>query len=108
MKNFIGQDQYIAAIGASAGGLEELYRFFDNTPVDGISYVVVQHLSPDFKSKMSELLNRHSLLQVKEAEQNMPVEINTVYFIPGDKFMTISNNKLHLTERKNVPRPHLT
>ena len=42
---------YIVGIGASAGGLEAIERFFDNVPQDtGMAFVIVQHLSPDFKS----------------------------------------------------------
>ncbi|MEO9209545.1 MAG: chemotaxis protein CheB, partial [Ginsengibacter sp.] len=63
--------QYIIAIGASAGGLEEINLFFDHTPCDGVSYVIVQHLSSDFKSRMAELLAKHSKLVVMEAEDAM-------------------------------------
>ncbi|MDB4918654.1 chemotaxis protein CheB [Mucilaginibacter sp.] len=39
---------HIIAIGASAGGMEELNSFFDHTPLDGVSYIIIQHLSSDF------------------------------------------------------------
>jgi two-component system CheB/CheR fusion protein len=55
---------HIIAIGASAGGMEEINSFFDLTPLDGVSYVIIQHLSSDFKSRMVELLSRHSKLIV--------------------------------------------
>ncbi len=55
---------YIIAIGASAGGIEEINNFFDNTPLDGAAYVVVQHLSSDSKSRMAELVSKHSKLAV--------------------------------------------
>ena len=48
--------KYIIAIGASAGGMEEINSFFDHTPSDGVSYVIVQHLSPAFKTRLVELL----------------------------------------------------
>jgi len=60
----ISEPDHIVAIGASAGGLEELSLFFDHTPSDGISYVIVQHLSSDFKSQMAKLLARHSKLEI--------------------------------------------
>ncbi|MEO6330834.1 MAG: chemotaxis protein CheB, partial [Ginsengibacter sp.] len=101
-------EQYIIAIGASAGGLEEIQHFFDHTPLDGVAYVIVQHLSPDVKSRMVEILAKHSKLKVTEAEQNMRVENNQVYLIPSKKFMTIHNNRLSLTEKKAVAGPHLT
>jgi two-component system CheB/CheR fusion protein len=101
------QPHHIIAIGASAGGLDEINAFFDHTPLDRVSYVIVQHLSPDFKSRMLELVARHSKLAVREAVNEMPVESNLVYLIPNDKFMTIHNNKLYLTDKENVKGPHL-
>jgi two-component system CheB/CheR fusion protein len=99
---------YIIAIGASAGGLEELNIFFDHTPLDSVSYVIVQHLSPDFKSRMVELLSKHSKLTVREAENGMTVKSNEVYLIPNNKFMTICGNMLFLTYKEKVRGPHLT
>ncbi|HXS54603.1 MAG TPA: chemotaxis protein CheB [Hanamia sp.] len=100
--------EYIIAIGASAGGMEEINSFFDHTPCDGVSYIIVQHLSPDFKSRMVELVSRHSKLVVKEGENGMQVKENQVYLIPNDKFMTISDDKLYLTPKDKIPGPHLT
>ncbi len=99
---------HIIAIGASAGGMEEINAFFDHTPQDGVSYIIIQHLSPDFKSRMAELLAKHSDLQVLEAKNNMQVICNCVYLIPSDSFMTISNNSLLLTDKENQKAPHLT
>lgn len=99
---------HIIAIGASAGGLDEINSFFDHTPMDGVSYIIIQHLSADFKSRMAELLSRHSKLEVKEAEHGMPVAINKVYLIPNDKYMVIKDNQLLLTEKGKSEGPHLT
>ncbi len=99
---------HIIAIGASAGGLDEINSFFDHTPLDGVSYVIVQHLSSDFKSRMVELLSKHSKLRVKEAQNNMTVQSNEVYLIPNDKYMTIEESKLRLTDKTQVKGPHLT
>jgi len=102
------EPNYIIAIGASAGGMEEINSFFDHTPLDGVSYVIIQHLSADFKSRMVELLARHSKLEVKEAEDAMPVKSNIVYLIPNDKYMTIKGGHLLLTKKEDVKGPHLT
>jgi two-component system CheB/CheR fusion protein len=99
---------HIIAIGASAGGLEELNSFFDHTPVDGVSYIIIQHLSPDFKSKMVELLSRHSKLIVQEAEDGMQILSNQVYLIPSDQFLTIRGLRLFLREKGTERGPHLT
>ena len=59
---------YVVGIGASAGGLEALERFFENMPLEpGMAFVVVQHLSPDFKSVMDELLARKTSLPIHRA-----------------------------------------
>ncbi|HUZ59324.1 MAG TPA: chemotaxis protein CheB [Hanamia sp.] len=100
--------QYIIAIGASAGGLEEINSFFDHTPCDGVSYIIVQHLSSDFKSRMAELLARHSKLVIMEAKDAMTVKANQVYLIPNDKFMTIRGGKLYLSEKEKMHGPNLT
>ncbi len=91
---------YVVGIGASAGGLEALERFFDNVPRDsGMAFVVVQHLSPDFKSVMGELLARHTELAIKLVEDGMPIEPGHVYLIPPKKEMIISGGRLLLSER---------
>src|SRR5688572_25557596 len=60
---------YVVGVGASAGGLDALERFFAKVPVDsGMAFVVVQHLSPDFKSLMDELLARHTKLPIQLVE----------------------------------------
>ena len=91
---------YIVGIGASAGGLEPLQHFFDNTAADtSLAFVVVQHLSPDFKSLMDELLGRHTKLPIHLVENGMPVEAGHVYLIPPKKEMIISGGRLLLSER---------
>jgi len=102
------EPHHIIAIGASAGGMDEINLFFDHTPLDGVAYVIIQHLSSDFKSRMVELLARHSKLVVKEAENEMMVNCNEVYLIPHDKFMTINDGNLYLSDKENVKGPHLT
>lgn len=99
---------YIIAIGASAGGLEEINTFFDHTPLDGVAYVIVQHLSANFKSRMVELLSTHSKLAVLEAENGMVVKTNEVYLIPNNKFMTIEGGRLQLKAKGDLAGPHLT
>lgn len=102
------EPHHIIAIGASAGGMDEINTFFDNTSVDGVSYVIVQHLSPDFKSRMVELLSRHSKLFVEEAANGMDIKPDHVYLIPNDKLMTIRNGRLFLTGKEHAKGPHLT
>ncbi len=90
----------VVGIGASAGGLEALQHFFDNLPATtGMAFVVVQHLSPDFKSLMDELLARHTTLPIHLVENAMLVEAGHIYLIPPKKEMIISGGRLLLSER---------
>ncbi|MEO7092282.1 MAG: chemotaxis protein CheB, partial [Polyangiales bacterium] len=90
----------VVGIGASAGGLEALQNFFDNLAGDTeLAFVVVQHLSPDFKSLMDELLGRHTELPIQLVEDGMRVEAGHVYLIPPKKEMIISGGRLLLSER---------
>ena len=93
----------VVGIGASAGGLESLEQFFANLPPNpGMAFVVVQHLSPDFKSMMDELLSRHSDMPVTLAEHDIEVESNHVYLLPPKKEMTIQNRRLLLSEKERI------
>ncbi|MBV9986552.1 MAG: PAS domain-containing protein [Chitinophagaceae bacterium] len=97
----------VVGIGASAGGMEALNEFFDNTrPDSGFSFIVVQHLSPDYKSLMSELLAKRTMMQVFEAQEDMPVQPNCVYVIPSKKLLTIKDGYLCLDEKKKSHLPN--
>ncbi|GGH78493.1 two-component system CheB/CheR fusion protein [Filimonas zeae] len=95
------EEHYIIAIGASAGGLEAIHEFFDHMPESSnLSFVIIQHLSPDHKSLLVELVSRHTQMKVFEAENEQVIEKNCVYVIPNKKVMTMSRNKLLLAEKK--------
>lgn len=90
---------FIVGLGASAGGLEALQQFFQQMPANsGLSFVVIQHLSPDYKSLMADILGKYTEMDVRQAENEMAVEPNTVYLIPPKKNLTLKNGKLMLTE----------
>ncbi len=91
----------IVGIGASAGGLESLERLFSEIPSDtGMSFIVVQHLSPDFRSLMDELIARHSDMPVVIAEDGMAVEPDHIYLMPPRKEMIIRDRRLWLTDKE--------
>src|SRR5210317_727423 len=70
----------VVGIGASAGGLAALEAFFRATPPDsGMAFVVVQHLSPDFKSLMDKLLARHTTMPIHRVEDGIELEKNAIY-----------------------------
>ena len=93
-------DIYVVAVGASAGGLESLERLFSTLPPDtGMAFIVLQHLSPDFKSLMDELLSRRTSMRIRLAENDMAVEANTVYLLPPMKEMIIRQRRLLLNDK---------
>lgn len=86
---------HVVAVGASAGGLEALERFFRAVPLNsGLCFVVIQHLSPDFRSMMGELLERFNPMPVVPVEQIEKVRPNTVFLLPPKKELVIQGNYL--------------
>ncbi len=98
----------VVGIGASAGGLKALENFFDNMPSgSGIAFVVIQHLSPDHKSIMGSLLEKHTKMKVLEAKNGTKVTANCIYLNPPTTNMSIINGTLRLMERGSSPALHL-
>ena len=94
---------HYVGIGASAGGLEAIEQFFQSVPSEaGLAFIVIQHLSPDYKSMMVELLSKKTQMPVLRAEEGMVVAENTIYLIPPKKNLTIFHGKLLLSDQ----RPH--
>lgn len=91
---------HYVAIGASAGGLEAVEAFFSNMSANsGLAFVVIQHLSPDYKSLMVEILSKRTEMPVRRAEEGMQVEANTVYLNSPKKNLTIFHGKLLQVEQ---------
>jgi two-component system, chemotaxis family, CheB/CheR fusion protein len=89
----------IIGIGASAGGLEALQEFFTNmVPEPDAAFVIIQHLSPDYKSFMSELLSRFTTIKIEVVTDGMALRPNHIYLIPPKMNMTIFHGILYLNE----------
>ncbi|MGX5688696.1 chemotaxis protein CheB [Arcticibacter tournemirensis] len=102
------QKHYVVAIGASAGGLEAIHEFFDNMPENAsLSFIIIQHLSPDYKSLLVELLSKHTHMKVFEAENEITVQKQCVYVIPNNKLMTIRHGKLLLENKAIEKAPNI-
>ncbi|MFN3614795.1 MAG: chemotaxis protein CheB, partial [Rubrimonas sp.] len=97
---------HVVAIGASAGGLEALEALFDHLPADtGAAFVVITHLSPDFKSIMDELLARRTAMPVHVVEDGEALGPNRVAVIPPGKDMIVQNGRLFLSDRQGHGGP---
>jgi two-component system, chemotaxis family, CheB/CheR fusion protein len=97
------------AIGASAGGLDALKRFFAAMPAHpGLAFVIVVHLAPHHASLLAEILANSTSMPVAQAREGDRVEAQHVYVIPPNHFLRIEGGVLHLeptVSRPAVPMP---
>ena len=96
----------VVAIGASAGGLEQISTLLgllpDNT---GAAFVVMQHLSAARKSQLPELLSRTTTLPVIVIEHDMALEPDRVHVMPENCALGIKNGRLQLLPKKEETTP---
>jgi two-component system, chemotaxis family, CheB/CheR fusion protein len=98
----------IVAIGASAGGVEAITELFQHLSADtGMAFVYIQHLDPNYHSRLTEILERVTKMPVMEATDGIAVEPNHIYIIPPNTVMTIRDNRLTLGPRKQMPGMHM-
>ena len=89
----------IVGIGASAGGLKAFEAFFAAIAGEtGMAYVLVQHLAPDHKSILSELIKRHTRMPVQQVEDGVTVRPDCAYIIPPSLDMALLDGRLHLLQ----------
>ncbi len=86
----------VVGIGASAGGVQALLRFFENaTPDMGMAFVVVLHLSPDHASSADQVLQHATDMPVLQVQHPVLVEKNHVYVISPSNDLSLDDG--HLT-----------
>lgn len=94
-------DLLIVGIGASAGGVSALQKFFENVPANpGMAYVVILHLSPDHDSKLAEIIQATTQLKVIQVKDKTKVQANHVYVIPPNQHLVMSDD--HILVSKNA------
>lgn len=99
---------YLVGIGASAGGLEALTQLISALPSNlGISYIIIQHLSPTHRSMMAQLLGRETPMVVCEIEDGTLPEPDIIYIAPAGRNTILLDGRLKLLEpkRENMPKP---
>lgn len=98
----------VVAIGASAGGLEAITELLKNLPPNtGMSFIFVQHLSPDHKSMLTSILSKATKMHVQEAANKLLIKPDNFYVIPPDKEMILVDGYIKLTPRRKDPVVHL-
>jgi len=96
-KKIKDDDLFVVGIGASAGGLESLRPLVSCLPaLTNMAYVVVQHLSPQYRSMLGQILGRDTQLTITEITDNLEIERNHIYITPPNKDVVISKGRLRL------------
>lgn len=100
----------VAGIGASAGGLEALRALLGALePTGEVAFVIAQHMSPQHRSMLVELLAKDCYLSVVEAEDGEPIKPDYVYVNPPNKDIKVINETIRLQEleREVGPKPSI-
>ena len=97
----------IAAIGASAGGVEAYIDLLHSLPCDtGMAFVLVPHLAPDHKSHLVEILAHHTEMPVVVIEDNTRPLPNHIYVLPPNALLNISRGILSLEPSNSKSRAY--
>ena len=96
----------IVAIGASVGGLKAITALLNNVSANtGMAFIFVQHLSPEHKSHLTELLSRITKMKVQDIEDMEKMIPDNVYVIPFDKGIEVTNGHIKLIPRTRQGKP---
>lgn len=95
---------YVVGLGASAGGLEALERFFKSMSENsGMAFIIVSHLDPKHASIMPELIQKYTKMKLFQAEDGMIIQPNHVYVAPPNRDLALLHGIIQLIE---PPEPH--
>ncbi len=96
-------------IGASAGGVEALLKLVADLPTPfPVPIVIAQHLDPKRPSHLTEILARHSTLSVISLEQQITLEPGTVYVIPPNHHIAITDHVINIVPHTpDRPKPSI-
>jgi two-component system CheB/CheR fusion protein len=91
-------DFLIVGLGASAGGIKAFRAFFENVTADsGMAYVVILHLSPEYESRLPEVLQRSASIPVTQVVDRVHVEPNHVYVLAPNQSLSMVDGHLELS-----------
>lgn len=102
------RELYWVGIGASAGGLEAIKTLVQSFPENAnLIYIVAQHLSPNHKSMMTELVQRKAKVKVETVQDGCRPVPNTMYITPPQMDVTVVGDELRLNAASEhaVPKP---
>lgn len=99
----------VVALCGSAGGLGAFDAFFEGLScapdrIHDLAFVVVQHIAPDRPSLLTEILQRHTSLEVEEIREGSTLRPGHVFVIPPDREIGLENDTFR-TMPFEEPRP---
>ena len=98
----------VVGIGASAGGIAALTRFFEQVgDAPGMAFVVVLHLSPTHESNVAAILQRATTLTVMQVTGRTAIAADHVYVIPPNKDLNMDDGHLTLRDPTRERGPHV-
>lgn len=93
----------LVVIGTSWGGLKALEIILAGLPKDfPLGVAIAQHRHKNAGELLSELLQRHSLLPVVEAEDKHPIAPGQVYLAPADYHLLVEPGNFALSTEAPV------
>jgi two-component system, chemotaxis family, CheB/CheR fusion protein len=103
----VENNPYLVVVGSSAGGIEALSRLVSTIP-EGFSapVVIAQHLDPERKSRLQEILARRSTLPVRTVTDHDTLKPGVVYVIPADRHVNVTDHEIDLrVDSQGRPKP---
>lgn len=98
----------VVGIGASAGGLQAVKSFFEHMPNDnGMAFVVIFHLSPDYQSQVDQIIQQVTKMPVRQVTDTISIEKNTVYVIPPGYNLMMNDGYLSVVASDRPPGIHV-
>jgi len=89
----------VVGIGASAGGLKPLKKFFATLPEKtGMAFIVIVHLSPKHESNLAEILQQETSLSVEQVKKETEIKEDCIFVIPPGKLLKIEDSYIELLE----------
>ncbi|TGS19208.1 PAS domain S-box protein [Mesorhizobium sp. M2E.F.Ca.ET.209.01.1.1] len=89
----------LIGIGASAGGIAALQKFFPEVPADsGFAYVVIQHLDAEHESVLASIIQRSTAIETQTAAEGMEIEPDKIYVTPPGVSVTVRDQRFHIAK----------
>ncbi len=88
----------VVALGASAGGLEAITALLRSSqPNNHLAFVIAQHMAPQHRSLLVELLSKNCDYEVVGAEDGVEIKPSTVYVNTPNTDISVVDGRLHIS-----------